>query len=321
MDQFVATLSAIAESTRLRILALCGRAELTVSELQQVLSQSQPRISRHLRVLCEAGLLNRRREGAWTFYRLRHGCNEAQVARDILARLPEGDPVLKGDLDRLAQVKETRRQAAEQYFRANAAGWDEIRAMHADTGVIERRLLELVPAGPATRLIDIGTGTGRILQIFAPRIAYGLGIDLSHEMLTVARVNLDAPEFANCGVQHGDMYRLPCRDEKFDIAILYMVLHYAEHPGEVIEEAARVLRPGGRLVVVDFAPHENLALREEHAHRWPGFSEQAIDGFFAQAGLLPASSQAIAEGQLTVSIWSAERAASVTALAPAGAIG
>jgi len=315
MEQLVATLSAIAESTRLRILALCDRSELSVSELQQVLSQSQPRISRHLRILNDAGLLNRRREGAWTFYRLRHGGEQAQLARDIIAHLPENDPAVKGDLERLGQVKETRRQAAEQYFRANAARWDDIRAMHADVGVIERRLLELVPAGPATRLVDIGTGTGRILQIFAPRIAYGLGIDQSHEMLTVARVNLDDTAFGNCEVQQGDMYRLPCRDAKFDIAIVHMVLHYAEHPGEVIEEAARVLRPGGRLVVIDFAPHENLDLSEEHAHRWPGFSDETIAGYFAAAGLTPASGEAIAEGRLTVSIWSAERAASVTALA------
>lgn len=318
MDNLVATLNAIGESTRLRILALCDRSELSVSELQQVLSQSQPRISRHLRILNDAGLLNRRREGAWTFYRMRHGGAQSQLARDIIAHLPENDPAVKGDLERLAQVKETRRQAAEQYFRANAARWDEIRAMHADAGVIERRLLELVPTGPTTRLVDIGTGTGRILQIFAPRIAYGLGIDLSHEMLTVARVNLDDAAFANCEVQQGDMYRLPCRDGKFDIAVVYMVLHYAEHPGEVIEEAARVLRPGGRLVIVDFAPHENQALREEHAHRWSGFSDETIAGHFAAAGLVPATSQAIAEGRLTVCIWSAERAASVTALVPEG---
>ena len=315
MEQLVATLNAIAESTRLRILALCSRSELSVTELQQVLSQSQPRISRHLRILCDAGLLNRRREGAWTFYRLRHGGDEAQVARDVIARLPATDPAVKGDLARLAQVKETRRQAAEQYFRANAARWDEIRAMHADVRVIERRLLDLVPTGASTRLLDIGTGTGRILQIFAPRIAYGLGIDLSHEMLTVARVNLDEPAYANCEVRQGDMYRLPCEDGAFDVTIVHMVLHYAEHPAEVIEEAARALRPGGRLVVVDFAPHENLALREEHAHRWPGFSDATIAGYFTAAGLAPATSQAIAEGQLTVSIWSAERAAAVTAIA------
>ncbi len=317
----MATLNAIGESTRLRILALCGRAELTVSELQQVLSQSQPRISRHLRILSEAGLLNRRREGAWTYYRLRHSGEQAEIAREIIVRLPGDDPVVKGDLDRLGQVKETRRLAAEQYFRANAARWDEIRALHADVALIERRLLELVPAGTGARLVDIGTGTGRILQIFAPRIGYGLGIDLSHEMLTVARVNLDDPAFANCEVQQGDMYRLPCRDAKFDIAIVNMVLHYAEHPGEVIEEAARVLRPGGRLVVVDFAPHENVALREEHAHRWAGFSDATIAGYFASAGMEPPDGEAIAEGRLTVSIWSAERAASVTALAHTGATG
>jgi len=313
METLVAVLSAIAETTRLRILALCAQGELTVSELQQVLTQSQPRISRHLKILCDIGLLDRRREGAFTFYRLQRGGGWADLARDVIALVPEDDGMLRGDLTRLAQVKESRRQAAEAYFRSNAERWDQIRSMHADNKVIEARLREIVPTGPRVRLIDIGTGTGRMLQIFAPRIAYGLGIDLSHAMLTVARVNLDGPAYANCEVRHGDMYRLPSEDGSFDVAILHMVLHYAEHPAEAVREAARVLRPGGSLVVIDFGPHANESLLVDHAHHWAGFSEETMQGFFDAAGLAGAGHEAIGGGELGVTVWSARRMAEAAA--------
>lgn len=314
METLVSVLSAIGESTRLRILALCAQSELTVSELQQVLTQSQPRISRHLKILCDIDLLGRRREGAYTFYRLRRGGKWAELAQEVIARVPVNDPMLLGDRDRLAQVKQTRRQAAELYFRSNAGRWDQIRSLHADNSVIEARLSRIVPVGDDCRLIDIGTGTGRMLQIFAPRIAYGLGVDLSHAMLTVARVNLDDPAYANCEVRHGDMYRLPSEDGSFDVAILHMVLHYAEHPAEAVREAARVLRPGGSLVVVDFAPHENPSLLADHAHRWAGFAEETIEGFFADAGLEPRGCEGIGGGELGVTICSARQTADVAAL-------
>ena len=311
MDALLDILSALSEPTRLRIVALCARADLTVSELQQVLAQSQPRISRHLRILCDAGLLSRRREGTWTYYRLRYGGERAQIARDIITHLPGEDPVVRGDLARLSQVKETRREAADQYFRDNAEHWDRIRALHADVGVIERRLAELVPKRPGDHLLDIGTGTGRMLQIFAPHIGYGLGIDLSHDMLTMARVNLDDAHYANCDVRHGDMYRLPVDDGSFDIVLLHMVLHYAQHPGEVMQEAARALRPGGHAVLIDFAPHDNETLRDEHAHCWLGFSDADIGGLFSEAGLSPTNRETIASGALTVVIWSAQREADI----------
>jgi len=309
MDELLVGLRAAAEPSRLRLLALCAHAELTVTELTQILGQSQPRVSRHLKLLCDAALLDRCREGTWVFYRAAQHGPGAELTRVIIDQIPDSDAVLARDLARLADVRRARAEAAAAYFRANAERWDKIRSLHVDDAEVERRLLDLLPADRVGDLLDIGTGTGRLLELFADRARSAVGIDLSREMLAVARANLDRAGLRNCLVRQGDMYQLPLPDNSFDSAIVHQVLHYAEEPGEVIQEAARVLRPGGRLVVVDFAPHALEDLREEHAHRRLGFRDDEIAQWFRAAGFEAAPVISLAGNPLTVNIWQATRVA------------
>ncbi len=304
MDALLAGLRAAAESTRLRLLAICAEGELTVSDVAFVLGQSQPRVSRHLKLLCDAGLLDRFREGSWVFYRL---TRRGDLARLLVEQLPREDPVLELDRARLDTIKRQRAEAATSYFRANAEQWDKIRSLYVDEREVEAALLDLIPPQGVRDLLDIGTGTGRILEIFAPRVGQVVGVDLSREMLAVARANLEQAQLRNCSIRQGDMYQLPVPGASFDAVIIHQVLHYAEHPAGVIAEAARVLRAEGRLVVIDFAPHELEFLRTDHAHRRLGFADAEVAQWFREAGLEAARVEHLPGSPLTVSLWSAAR--------------
>ena len=307
LETFLNGLRAAGEPSRLRLLVLCSQGEWTVSELTQVLGQSQPRISRHLKLLAEAGLLERFREGSWVFYRRAQHGPGARLARNLCRMLPPEDAALALDRQRLAAVRSARQDQASRYFAAQARHWDQVRSLHLDDGKVESALLEVFGDPPPRSLLDIGTGTGRILQLMAPRIGFGLGVDLSREMLAVARANLDRTSLRNCQVRQGDMYHLPLPDGSFDAATLHNVLRFADDPGAALAEAARVLRPGGRLVVVDFAPHSLEFLREQHAHRRLGFADAEIQGWFAAAGLAFQPPLRLAGDPLTVMIWPARR--------------
>ena len=305
MDALLQNLKAVAEDTRLRILALCGQTELSVSELTSILNQSQPRVSRHLKLLVEAGLLDRFREGQWAFYRASEKDLPNGFAPALLALIPFDDPVFERDRARLEMVRQERASKAEAFFKENAAEWDGIRRLHVDDASVEEALLELLPDRPGWEHLDIGTGTGRILKIISPKAKRAVGIDLSLEMLTVARSTLAGPEFANCRVRHGDMQQLPLDDDSFDVVTFHLVLHYAERPKLVLSEATRPLRPGGKVIVVDFAPHDESHLRTEHAHRWLGFTDNEMHNWFAHAGLVPEDTVHLPGNPLTVSLWSA----------------
>jgi ubiquinone/menaquinone biosynthesis C-methylase UbiE/DNA-binding transcriptional ArsR family regulator len=300
-------LRAAAEPSRLRLLVLCSQGEWTVTELTQVLGQSQPRVSRHLKLLTEASLLERFREGSWVFYRRARRGPGARLARNLCRMLPPEDADLALDRQRLAAVRSARQEQAAQYFAAQATRWDQVRSLHLDEAQVESALLEVFGDQPPRSLLDIGTGTGRVLQLLAPRIGFGLGVDLSREMLAVARANLDRTSLRNCQVRQGDMYHLPLPDGSFDAATLHNVLRFADDPGAALAEAARVLRPGGRLVVVDFAPHSLEFLREHHAHRRLGFADAQMRDWFAAAGLASEPPRRLAGDPLTVVIWPARR--------------
>ncbi|KZD12346.1 ArsR/SmtB family transcription factor [Oceanibaculum pacificum] len=307
-------LRAAAEPTRLRLLSLCAHAELTVSDLTQIVGQSQPRVSRHLKLLCEAGLIARLREGTWAYYRVAQTGEGALLARTLIGLIPADDSALALDLQRLEAIKRSRAEAAEEYFRRNAADWDKIRALHADPLEVEQKLLELLPTDGIEDLLDIGTGTGRMLALFGPRVARALGIDASREMLALARAHLEAADLRNCQVRQADMYQLPQAGAGMDAAILHLVLHYAERPAAVIAEAARVLRPGGRLVVVDFAPHDQAALLQRQAHRWPGFQDKEIASWCAEAGLRIDAVERLPGKSLTVCLWRAVKQPALAAV-------
>lgn len=300
MDRLLAVLRAVAEPTRLRLLALCAENELTVTELTAILGQSQPRVSRHLKLMCEGGLLERFREGNWVFYGLAPG-----IAERLVALLPPGDPVILRDRERLKAIEREREKAAAAYFARNAKHWNEIRSLHVPEREVETRLLDLLDGVPVRELLDIGTGTGRMLELLGPQVERAVGVDLSREMLAVARVNLEHAQLRNCTLRHADTYALPFTQPRFDLVVLHQVLHFLERPAEAIAEAARVLKPDGRLVIIDFAPHTLEPLRAEHAHRRLGFTDAEIREWVTGAGLIAEPPVELPGDPLTVTIWPA----------------
>ena len=300
MDELLSTLRACAEPTRLRLIALAARGAFCVVEFVEILGQSQPRLSRHLKLLCDAGVLERVREGANVWFGLPP---DPGLAQDVLVRLPEDDPVLAADRRAAARVVAERARVASEVFNSQGADWDEMRALGLPAADVEAALLELLPAGPLGRLLDIGTGTGRLLELLAPRIRSGLGIDASRAMLALARARLSRAGLGHLSVRQADMYRLPLAGP-FDVVVLQMVLHYAEDPAAVLAEAARTVAPGGLLLVVDLAGHDRAALAGRLAHRWPGFTDEAMAGLLGGAGLHPAPPRSV-PGPLEVRIWPA----------------
>jgi ArsR family transcriptional regulator len=307
MNDLLNALKAAAEETRLRILALCMRDQINVSDLTQVLGQSQPRVSRHLKLLVDAGLLERLREGPFAYFRLSRGRDTARLAGAIAALVPDDDAVLAGDRRRLAAIKAQRESRIAEYFRDNAPEWHRLRSLHVDDSSIERALVQIVAGRPKGALLDIGTGTGRVLEVLSPYVERGLGVDQSVEMLSLARANLARARVGNAEIRQGTMYALDLPDGSFDVVTLHQVLHYAEDPQAVIDEAARVLKPGGRLLVVDFGPHELVRLQREHAHRHLGFADNQVSGWLRGAGLSVERPQHLPGERLNVTIWQASR--------------
>lgn len=302
MNQALAIFRALADSTRLRILALLRSMELSVGELAQVLGQSQPRVSRHVKILCDAGMAERRKEGSWVFVALGP---DAKV-KPILAALDswgEADHWTVADEARLAAVRADRASAAAEWFEANAGEWDAIRSLHVADSEVEAAMTRALGEAPLGTLIDIGTGTGRMLELFAPQAAHALGIDRSSEMLRLARAKLSERGLANAELRQADLYALPLADGGADAAILHHVLHFAQQPGAAIGEAARVLAPGGRLLIADFAPHEREELRQRDAHTRLGFSDEQVLGWFEAHGLVPVMVETLEGGELTVKLW------------------
>ncbi len=300
------TLKAAGEATRLRILTLLAEAELTVSDLTDILRQSQPRLSRHLRLLAEAGLVERFREGSWAFFRLAERGGGADIARALIARLDSDDTTIVRDRERLTAVRAARAAAAQNYFRRHAAEWDRIRKLHVADAAVEDAIRAALADKPIRALLDLGTGTGRMLELFAGDIERGLGLDLSLDMLSLARARLDRAGLKHCSVRQGDIYDLALPRNSFDVVIIHQVLHFLDDSAHAIREAARVLRPGGRLLVVDFAPHDLEFLREEHAHRRLGFAAETVTQWLQGAGLDVLREQTLPpgpEGKIAVSLW------------------
>jgi ubiquinone/menaquinone biosynthesis C-methylase UbiE/DNA-binding MarR family transcriptional regulator len=301
-----ATLKAAGEGTRLRILSLLAETELTVSDLTEILRQSQPRLSRHLRLLAEAGLVERFREGSWAFFRLGERGSVADIARSLIARLDPNDAAIARDRERLAAVRTARATVAQNYFRSHAAEWDRIRKLHVADAAVEEAIRTALADKPIRSLLDLGTGTGRILELFAPDSERGLGLDLSLDMLALARARLDRAGLQHCSVRQGDIHDLALPRDSFDVVVIHQVLHFLDDGARAVREAARVLRPGGRLLVVDFAPHDLEFLREEQAHRRLGFSGETVTQWLEAAGLDVLRQQTFPpgpDGKIAISLW------------------
>ncbi|OJX72690.1 metalloregulator ArsR/SmtB family transcription factor [Magnetospirillum sp. 64-120] len=307
METILAALRAAAEPTRLRLLSLLAHGDLTVSELTHILGQSQPRVSRHLKLMCESGLLDRFPEGAWVFYRVAAQGAGADLATRLLSMLPADDQTLSRDQSRLEGVRAARASRAQDYFTLNAHQWDQLRSLHVDESEVEQTLIQAIQNRPITDLVDLGTGTGRVLEVLAPYYERGTGIDLSREMLDIARANLERADLRHCMVRQGDITQAPLADNSADLVTVHQVLHYAADPAQVVAEAARILRPGGLLVVVDFAPHDLEILRDQHAHRRLGFADSEVAGWLSAAGLTPLPARHLPGSTLTVVLWSAEK--------------
>jgi ubiquinone/menaquinone biosynthesis C-methylase UbiE/DNA-binding transcriptional ArsR family regulator len=309
VDGLLAGLEAAGEITRLRLIALLCAAELTVSELVAILGQSQPRVSRHLKLLVEAGLAERQREGAWAFFRLAEP--GGALARALIARLDPADPLLVADRARLDMTRESRRRQAAAYFAQRAADWDHIRTLHAPEERVEAAVLAMIGDRPIRALLDLGTGTGRMLELIAPLAERAVGLDQSPAMLALARSRIEQAGLHNAQVRQGDIYAPPVERDSYDLVVIHQVLHFLDDPARALSEAARALRPGGRLIVVDFKAHNEETLRQDYAHRRLGFTQAEVEAWLGQTGLAVVQSHEIvpAPGEsaaLTVAIWLAQ---------------
>lgn len=318
------TLRALADSTRLRIMRLLAHMELAVGELAQVLEQSQPRVSRHVRILCDAGLAERRREGSWVFLHIAVAAGRAPLIGAAVAHLldaAEADDAqfaarCEGDRRQLAAIRAARENQAAAYFARHAGEWDQLRTLHSADETVEAALLGVVGSDLGS-LLDVGTGTGRIAELLGPRAAHVTALDKSPEMLRIARARLQHLPSGHADLVQGDFSALPFADAAFDTLTFHQVLHYAQDPGGVLAEAARVTRPGGRVAVVDFAAHDREELRSVHAHARLGFSDEAMLVMLAEAGFSAASATALPGRELTVKIWTGARNAAQPLRSPA----
>ncbi|MDP3660183.1 metalloregulator ArsR/SmtB family transcription factor [Phenylobacterium sp.] len=310
MDLAVDVLRAVGEPTRLRILALLAHEELAVLELGRVLDQSQPRVSRHLKLLAEAGLVERFPDGAWVFYRLVASGEARELVAETLNRIDPADPVLSADVERLQRVRAERASEAGEYFARNAARWDEIRSLYVSEANVENAILRAAGDGPFRRLVDLGSGTGRMLTLLGPRAEVALGLDLSQQMLNIARAHVADVGLERCELRHGDIFGTRLPGASADLVVVHQVLHYLGDPAAAVKEASRLVEQGGRLLIVDFAPHKLEFLREQHQHRRLGFADAEIERWLKEAGLTKVRSHALPPARregLTVKIWTAER--------------
>jgi ArsR family transcriptional regulator len=309
-ERVVGALRAAGEQTRLRALALLTEGELAVGELAQALGQSQPRVSRHLKLLTEAGLVERAPEGAWVFYRLpRANTTERHLAEAALAMLDPSDPMLVRDAERLDEIRAARDEAAAEYFERNAADWERLRALHLPEADIDSAVLSAAGEGPFDLMVDVGVGQGRMIQLFADRVRRAEGFDTSRQMLAIARASLDDLR-AKAAVRFGDAYAPPIEKGSADLVTIHQVLHFLSDPGRAVAEAARLLKRNGRLLIVDFAPHGHEFLREEHAHRRLGFADAEIAEWCQTAGVAALKTRTLAprkKGALTVKIWAGDK--------------
>lgn len=311
----LAALKAAGEATRLRILALLSRRELNVRDLALVLQQSQPRISRHLRLLAEAGLIERFREGSFVYCRLKGAKGAGGLVNAAVARIDRTDPILVADRRRADALQEEREKATQVWFHANAAKWDQIRSLYVEESQVEAAMLQLLGGGTIDVLVDLGTGTGRLLELCAGRARQLIGIDASHSMLEYARLRLAGLGLEHCQVRQGNLADLAYPDDFADVVVLHQVLHHLVEPEQAVREAARIVKPGGRVLIVDFAPHDLDYLREQFAHERLGFADEQMRLWLERCGLTVQRfeqlgfDEAQRKPHLTVSLWLAARPA------------
>ncbi len=309
MTELLDIFRALADPTRMRIMHLLGAMELSVGELAQAVAQSQPRVSRHVKILAEAGLIDRRKEGNWVFLRV----GTAPPCAQLMSLFDAIDPSeteglwLKADLARLAAIRADRVRAANDYFARHATEWDAIRSLHVPETQVERAMADMLGDRQVRHLLDLGTGTGRMIELFGPRAARVSAIDRSPDMLRLARAKLPDESVEKFDLMLGDFCDLPLADGSVDLVTAHQILHYTPSPEQAIAEGARVLAEDGRMLVVDFAPHDREELRTRDQHERLGFSDEQMEGWFAAAGLTLQRVNTLPGGELTVKLWLGRR--------------
>lgn len=306
-ERLVEALKAVADPTRLHLLLLCRRCDLAVSELTWIMGQSQPRISRHLKLLCEANLLDRYSEGNWVIYRLSLSTELYRLGALVEALTDTEAEPTRGYLDRLETVRAQRRAKVQAFFSANADNWAAISRLQSSERDVETAMHAVLGPGPIGQMLDLGTGTGRMLSILGSRADHALGVDENAEMLSIARQNIDHPDLRHVQVRQADIHKLPLARESVDLVTAHQVLHYLDAPDQVVREAARVLRPGGRMVIADLLPHQMESLKADQAHRRLGFGDDEIHGWFEAAGLQMGQSVKLTGARLPVGVWAAAK--------------
>ncbi len=312
--ELVTVLKAAAEPTRLRIMALLNSGELNVKDLMQILHQSQPRLSRHLKLLFEAGLLERFRDGSWVYFRLSERARHGRLGERIVSLVDPDDPLIARDRERFQALKQEREALAQAYFEEHASEWDRIRALHVAEDEVEAAVLAAAGDDRVELLVDLGTGTGKILHLFSDRYQRGVGFDVNQSMLAYARAKLESAGVEQAEVRFGDLYNVALDDATADIVVMHQLLHFLADPAGAIDEAARLLKPGGRLIIVDFAPHELEFLRTTYAHERLGFADEQIGSWLSASGLQTSACRELrpaeaGEDQLTVMVWVASKPA------------
>lgn len=307
MSGLVNILKAAGESTRLRLLSLLADGDHSVKDLTEILDQSQPRVSRHLKLLADAGLVQRHAEGAWAYYGLAPHGHGAELARWLVSRIDQNDPAYARDRNRQAVALADQQALAAAYFAKVADSWDLLKTLHVPEEAVEAALLEAMDGREVDLLLDLGTGTGRMLELLAPTYKRAIGVDSSREMLAVARSRLAAAGLANAQVRLGDIGSLDPSVGLADVIVIHQVLHYFDDPGRMLAQARRLLKAGGEVLIVDFAPHELEFLRSEHAHRRLGLSREQMSGWAEASGLHVASVREFPsknrQDALTVCLW------------------
>ncbi|AQR61580.1 ArsR family transcriptional regulator [Brevundimonas sp. LM2] len=314
-DQTIEALRAAGEPTRLRILSLLAGEELSVMELSRVLDQSQPRVSRHLKLMTDAGLIERFPDGARVFYRISHDFHVRRLTDTVLDLLDDAEG--EADHIRLDAVRAERTAAAAAYFETVAPRWDRIRSLYVSESAVESAIARAAGPGPFERVVDLGTGSGRMLTLLGPKARMSIGLDLSQNMLNIARANVVKAGLDKVELRHGDIFATRLPAQSADLVLVHQVLHYLADPAAAVVEAARLVEPGGKLLIVDFAPHDLERLREEHQHRRLGFADEEIRRWLADAGLEASASIALPPDTagLTVTIWTATRPSASAAVA------
>ncbi|HBA88778.1 MAG TPA: ArsR family transcriptional regulator [Geobacter sp.] len=276
-------LKALADPCRLRLVAVLLRAEFTVQELTQILAMGQSRISRHLKILTEAGVLSVKRQGTWSYYRVGDGNDFFRAIRPAVERELERLPERRDDLAAVALALEARRKRSLEFFDQHARSWDVLSRTLLPVPEYQERLLALVPS--VDTLLEIGVGTGALLPDLARRAHKVIGVDHSPAMLEEARRRVADDGNGAAELRLGEMTHLPLADGGAGCVVANMVLHHAADPQAVLAEIARVLKPQGTLVLADLARHEREWAREQLADQWLGFEVEELQGWLKGAGL------------------------------------